>query len=196
MSRTKGTNGAIHDFDAVLEMARSGNERAYDDLYREYAPTVLGYARAHGAADPDNIVGEVFLGLLRGLPRFRGDEPSFRSWLFTLVHHRIVDERRHRARRPEDSTDPMVLATHAARAPRATSAAEIESLDPVTTARLKAALDRLTADQRRVLVLRVIADMPIAAVAREVGKASGAVKMLQRRGLDALARDITLDAVA
>jgi len=184
---------ALPGFAAVLELARSGDERAYDDLYRKYAPAVLGYARTHGAADPDNIVGEVFLGVLRSLSRFRGDEAAFRSWLFTLVHHRIVDERRHRARRPEDAMDPVVLAT---RARQTASAPEIEDLDPVASARLHAALDRLTSDQRRVLVLRVLADMPIDAVARAVGKASGAVKMLQRRGLDALARDLTLDAVA
>jgi RNA polymerase sigma-70 factor (ECF subfamily) len=65
----------------------------------------------------------------------------------------------------------------------------------VASARLQAALDRLTSDQRNVVVLRIIADMPVDAVAGIVGKASGAVKMLQRRGLDALARDLTLEAV-
>jgi hypothetical protein len=44
-------------------------------------------------------------------------------------------------------------------------------------------------------VLRIIADLPVDSVARIIGKAGGAVKMLQRRGLDALARDLTLQAV-
>jgi RNA polymerase sigma-70 factor (ECF subfamily) len=153
---------------------------------------VLGYARSHGAADPENIVGEVFVALLRGLHRFAGDERAFRSWLFTLVHHRVVDERRRRARRPEDSTDPVVLAS---RGSGHNAAFEIDAVDPVASARLQAALDRLTSDQRNVVVLRIIADMPVDAVAGIVGKASGAVKMLQRRGLDALARDLTLEAV-
>jgi RNA polymerase sigma-70 factor (ECF subfamily) len=69
-------------------------------------------------------------------------------------------------------------------------------VDPIASARLQAALERLTADQQRVVVLRIIADMPVDAVARAIGKASGAVKMLQRRGLDALARDLTYEAVA
>jgi RNA polymerase sigma-70 factor (ECF subfamily) len=183
---------AIHGFAEVLELAQGGDNRAHDRLYREYAPAVLGYARSHGAADPENIVGEVFVALLRGLHRFTGDERAFRSWLFTLVHHRVVDERRRRARRPEDSTDPVVLAS---RASGSRADLEIDALDPVASARLQAALDRLTSDQRNVLVLRIIADLPVDSVARIIGKAGGAVKMLQRRGLDALARDLTLQAV-
>jgi RNA polymerase sigma-70 factor (ECF subfamily) len=189
----KGTEVAIHRFAEVLELARCGDDRAHDQLYRQYAPAILGYARSHGAGDPENIVGEVFVCLLRGLPSFRGDEPAFRSWLFTMVHHRLVDERRRRARRPEDATDPVVLAT---RTSGRSVPAETDTVDPIASARLQAALERLTADQRRVVVLRIIADMPVDAVARAVGKASGAVKMLQRRGLDALARDLTYDAVA
>ncbi len=184
---------AIQRFAEVLAAARGGDDRAHDELFREYAPAVLGYARSRGAEDAENVVGDVFVGVLRGLPRFTGDEASFRSWLFTLVHHRVVDERRRRARRPEDMTDPAVLAgrtrSHAV-------TLELEALDPVATARLQAALDRLTADQRRVVLLRIVDDMPVDTVARLLGKASGAVKMLQRRGLDALARELELEAVA
>lgn len=186
-------NVAIQRFTEMLAAARSGDDRAHDELYREYAPAVLGYARSHGAGDPENVVGDVFVGVLRGLSRFTGDEASFRSWLFTLVHHRVVDERRRRARRPEDTTDPVVLATWSRQ--RAVTL-ELEALDPVASARLQAALDRLTVDQRRVLMLRIVDDMPVAAVARLLGKGSGAVKMLQRRGLDALARELDLEAVA
>ena len=184
---------AILGFADVLERAREGDERAHDVLYRAYAPAVLRYARSYGAADPENITGEVFVAVLRGLARFTGGETAFRSWLFTLVHHRLVDERRRRARRPEHVTDPVLLAS---RGTTPTVDNEIDALDPVVSARLQAALGRLTADQRRVLVLRIIADMPVDAVAGAVGKGSGAVKMLQRRGLDALARDLTIEAVS
>jgi RNA polymerase sigma factor (sigma-70 family) len=183
---------AISAFAAVLDLARRGDDWAHGQLYREYAPAVLGYARSHGTTDPENVVGEVFVAVLRSLHRFSGDEPAFRSWLFTLAHHRLVDEQRRCARRPEDATDPAVLAT---RAPRHTAALETDTLDPVASARLRTALDHLTPDQREVLTLRILADLPVDAVARVVGKAAGAVKMLQRRALDAMARELTLEAV-
>ena len=45
------------------------------------------------------------------------------------------------------------------------------------------ALAELGDDQRDVVVLRFVADLPIADVARILGKRAGAVKMLQARGL-------------
>ena len=48
---------------------------------------------------------------------------------------------------------------------------------------LTKALAGLTPEQRQVLVLRFVADLPINDVAKIVGKRLGAVKMLQARGL-------------
>jgi RNA polymerase sigma factor (sigma-70 family) len=52
--------------------------------------------------DPDDLVGEVFLQVVRNLDTFTGDEAGFRSWLFTIVHRRVLDARRRARRRPEE----------------------------------------------------------------------------------------------
>jgi RNA polymerase sigma-70 factor (ECF subfamily) len=59
-----------------------------------------------------------------------------------------------------------------------------ERLDP----ELVDALWTLTPDQREVLVLRFVADLPLDDVARITHRRTGAVKALQHRALDALAR--------
>ena len=56
-------------------------------------------------------------------------------------------------------------------------------MDPV----LVGALAELTTDQREVLVLRFVADLPLEAVALITGRSVGAVKALQHRGLAQLA---------
>jgi RNA polymerase sigma-70 factor (ECF subfamily) len=48
----------------------------------------------------------------------------------------------------------------------------------------------LTLDQRDVLVLRIFGELPLEQVAEILGKRLGAVKALQRRGLDALRRNL------
>ena len=48
--------------------------------------------------------------------------------------------------------------------------------------------ERLAPDQRDVLLLRLVGDLTIDQVAEVVGKTSGAVKALQRRGLGAINR--------
>jgi RNA polymerase sigma-70 factor, ECF subfamily len=184
---------SISDFGAVVQAARRGDHRAQAVLYREYAPTVLGYARGSQARDPEDVTSEVFVAVVRGLAGFDGDEPAFRSWLFTIAHHRVVDERRGRARRTEDATDPVELAGRTAAWSTPDDAALV---DPVASAHLRAALESLTDEQREVVLLRILADLPIAEVAELLGKNEGAVKMLQRRALAALARDVSTELVA
>jgi RNA polymerase sigma-70 factor (sigma-E family) len=60
---------------------------------------------------------------------------------------------------------------------------------------LMAALARLPARQRAVLVLRFWEDLPVDAVSRALDLPSGTVKSLSSRGLDALRRDLGADAL-
>jgi RNA polymerase sigma-70 factor (ECF subfamily) len=60
---------------------------------------------------------------------------------------------------------------------------------------IQALFSQLTEDQRDVLLLRIVAGLTVEEVSEVVGKRSGAVKALQRRGLAALARMISKEAV-
>ena len=87
-------------FSDLLAAARAGDEHAWERDLRGLAPIVLGYLRANGAPDPEDVLGETFLQVARDISRFEGDESSFRSWVFTIAHHRLIDARRYSARRP------------------------------------------------------------------------------------------------
>src|SRR5918996_2743201 len=87
-------------FSPLLESARDGSEAAWQEIYDGLAPLVLGYLRANGSPDPEDVLSEVFLQVARDIARFDGEEPGFRSWVFTIAHHRLIDARRHSARRP------------------------------------------------------------------------------------------------
>ena len=90
-------------------------EVAFDDLCRAAlaasrgpadsstttTPRVLGYLRAQGAREPEDLTSEVFLRVFDRLPQFTGDEPHFRSWLFTIAHRILIDDARRRQRRPQ-----------------------------------------------------------------------------------------------
>lgn len=150
------------------------------DVYRAMAPAVLGYLRSAGAPDPEDLLGEVFLQVVRDLGRFRGDDEALRRWVFTIAHHRLVDARRRAARRPQVTDAPL---------PELRAPARTEPLDP----RLAAALTGLTPEQRDVIVLRFVADLPVGTVARLTRRTPGAVKALQHRALQALAQHLGED---
>jgi DNA-directed RNA polymerase specialized sigma24 family protein len=90
----------VESFNSVLTAARAGADWAWERIYADLAPVVTGYLRGHGAAEPEDLAGETFLHVVRDLPRFEGDERAFRSWVFTIAHRRLIDDRRRRGRRP------------------------------------------------------------------------------------------------
>jgi len=177
-------------FDDVLVAARAGAEWAWSQIYAELAPKVVGYLRAHGALEPEDAAGEVFLQVVRGLPSFEGGEREFRAWTFTIAHRRLVDALRQRGRRPVDAA-PGELIEAAAR-PGGDVADEAQAR--IADARVREAIGALAPDQRSVMLLRIIGDLTIDEIARALGKRPGAVKALQRRALVRLEEAYPFDA--
>ncbi len=172
-------------FESVLTAARAGADWAWARIYRDLSPTVIGYLRSHGAAEPEDLAGEAFIQVVRDLHRFSGDERAFRAWVFTIVHRRLIDDRRRRGRRPVSPAAPEIVA---ARAGAGGDVGE-EALARVSDERVRAALAALPEDQRVVLLLRFLGDMTIEEIANAIGKRVGATKALQRRALRRIERE-------
>ena len=172
------------DFARVLGGAKAGAEWAWTAIYRDLVGPVTGYLAARGALDPDDLASETFLQVARDIASFAGDESGFRSWLFTVAHHRLLDSKRAADRRPR----PSAL-VEAVSEPEGGNT-EDEALSRLATAQVLSALERLTEDQRAVLALRIIGDLSLAETARVLGRRAGAVKALQHRALLALQREI------
>jgi RNA polymerase sigma factor (sigma-70 family) len=167
-------------FDDVLAAAQAGAAWAFEVLYRDLSPVVTGYLRLHGAAEPDDLASETFLGVFTGLAAFHGDEAALRSWVFTIAHRRLVDDWRRRSRRPQLTDDAGDLTLHAG------GDAEDDALVRIGAADVHRMCAELPDDQRSVLLLRVLADLTVDQVAQVMGRSVGAVKALQRRGLRTL----------
>ena len=97
---------------AILQKDRKATAR----FVAEYADAVYGYVRhrlAPRADLVDDIVQDVFLAALGGLPGFLGNAP-LRSWLLGIARHKVEDYYRQRLREPEsfgddrDHTEPVI----------------------------------------------------------------------------------------
>ena len=177
------------NFAAVLEAARTGEEWAWKAPYAAHAPALLGYLRARRAAQPDDLLGEVMLQIVRDLQSFDGGERDFRAWVFTIAHHRLLDERRRSARRPAEPVPTVQLERLG---PRGDT--EEDANRALTAERVGRLSARLSEDQRNVILLRVLGDLTCEEVAGVVGKTSGAVKALQRRGFEAIKHELRASA--
>ena len=176
-------------FESVLSAARANEGWAFERLFDELAGPVAGYLRVQGAREPDDLANEVFLGVFSGIAGFHGSEDQFRSWVFTIAHHRLIDERRRLGRRP-------VLAEGEPDANLSGGDAEDDALRSAGNERARELLGRLARDQRDVLLLRILADLTVEQAAEALRKTPGAVKALQRRSLAALRREISKEGVS
>ena len=179
----------LDDFDGVLARARVGSGAAFAVLYEDLVRPVAAYLRARGVHDVDDVTSDVFLAVFSGLGGFVGEQAQFRSRVFTIAHRRAVDGWRRSARQPhevpyEPDDDGRTAAS-----------AESDALEVLGEERVHELLAGLSADQRDVLVLRIVGDLTVEQVGAVVGKRPGAVKALQRRGLASLRRIVLAEGV-
>src|SRR5919204_2458020 len=90
-------------FDEVLAAARGGEEWALRAIYEEFAPRIRGYLQGQGEAEPDDLLGAIFLQVVGDLPSFEGNETAFRAWVLTIAHQRLVED----GRGPQRSLGPV-----------------------------------------------------------------------------------------
>lgn len=174
---------AAPSFDRIVGAAKTGDHDAVTLLYIDHVAMVYGYFRACGAADPDDLTSEVFMGMLRGLAAFEGDQAAFRRWLMTIAHRRLVDSRRRAGADKVELSEPSSMELLGG-----DGGADLEAV--AFDAELVDAFGRLTDPQREVLALRFIADVSLQGVAVITGRPTGAVKSLQNRGLASLRRQL------
>jgi RNA polymerase sigma-70 factor (ECF subfamily) len=157
-------------------------------LYRDLAPAVLGYLRGSGAAEPEDLLGDVFVAVIRGLPDCADDPAALRRWVFAVAHHRLVDERRKVTTRARD------VALDTQPEPQVDGCYD-ELLNRLSATPAVRALATLSPDQRAVVLLRDVADLSVADTAHVLGKKAGAVKTTHRRALAALALRVSGESV-
>ena len=185
-ARTRGTGLT----DAVVAAAQAGDTDALGSVWTLLSPGVHGYLRTQGAEDPEGLTSEVFVQVIGRLGGMDGGASGLRTFVFSVAHARLVDERRRQARRqPETSYDPE-------RDPRRAVSAEALAIEDEGERRALAALHYLNEEQAMVITLRVLGDLTVEQAARALGKSPGAVKQLQRRGLLALRRRVESGEVA
>jgi RNA polymerase sigma-70 factor (ECF subfamily) len=185
----------------LVTAATAGDALALDALLERYLPRVRAYLRVRAGAVLDkesvsDLAQSVCRDVLENIGRFRYDgEDGFRRWLFKTAQRKILDRyefyaaaRRDRRREQDAPAHDFAetLACYGALPSPSRDAAAREEL-----ARVERALDDLPDEQREVIVLAKIVGLSRAAIAAEMGRNEGAVRMLLHRALARLAERLT-----
>jgi RNA polymerase sigma-70 factor, ECF subfamily len=125
-------------------------------------------------ASAEDATQEIFLKVWKALPDFRG-ESSISTWIYAIARNTCLTRRRIAAERRTYSLEE-------------TNAAEIPSHDlPAIDSDLRAAIDRLPAKYKQVVVLFYLEDRSYQQVALALGVPMGTVKTYLHRAKKELA---------
>jgi RNA polymerase sigma-70 factor (ECF subfamily) len=180
----------------LLVALRRGDRQALSGLVERHQRVLLGHARALlGDGGPyEDAVQEVYLKLLERPPEMppevagdaQAEQAHLRSWLHTVTRNQCMDTMRADSRRrdrEEHAAAPEAESGTAAGGPEL-----VEARD--TRAAVERELARLPADQREVLVLRLLGERSYKEIAGITGKKIGTVGWLISEGLKALSQQL------
>ena len=170
----------LEDEKRMVDLAKSGDGEAFARLYEAYFDRVYRFIffRVTDAQIAEDLASQVFLKAWEHLQRYNPDGP-FLAWLYAIARNAVIDN--YRTRKKTVSLDEAPIATRDDKLDdRMQSEFEKQSL--------QAAIQRLTPEQQEVITLSFIAQYDTAEIARHMGKSEGAIRALQMRALQALAR--------
>jgi RNA polymerase sigma-70 factor (ECF subfamily) len=171
------TSGADAELVALIERARSGDGRAFEDLARRDERALYRHAARMVGPGPDaeDVVQDAFLSAWKSIRSFEGT--SFRAWLFRIVTNRALDRIRSRKRRAELPLEPAVdeEVTWAEPAAPGPDLAEIASGREALRI-VEEALELVPEEQRAALLLRDVEGFAYEEIAIMTNAEIGTVK--------------------
>lgn len=176
-------------FEQALQRAQAGDQQAMGMLYKRFLPVVYRFAlaRVSDVHTAEDLTSETFFAIVEHIGETRAhDELTFVAWALGIARNQVAMHFRRLRAHPTSqfsAYDPELADT---------VAHERDPLDVITAreswAEVVAALDRLTEEQRSVILYRSVLGYSADDVAQLLGKQPGAIRALQFRALASLAR--------
>jgi RNA polymerase sigma-70 factor (ECF subfamily) len=158
---------------------------AFQVLYESHLDTVYRYVyyKVGNGQLAEDLTQHIFMKAWEAIHRYQWRELPFQHWLLRLARNAVIDH--YRSMKPTNSSllDPVSVGVD--------PEVEIAQSEMVNT--LQDAVRQLPDEQREVIVLRFIEQMPHADVARHLGKSAATVRVIQHRALQALRKLLEAD---
>ena len=188
-------------FAQVIKLARSHDEDAVVALYQRALPVIYRYALARlGRPDlVEDVVSEVFLVMVESIDELRTEqEAGFYAWLIQIAQGKISRALRHVTRNerkqiplPGSQMSDQYNSIELVATDLVSNPVELHELRE-TLEEVGLAMSSLSAEQQVIVIGRFLAGQKIEDLAQALGKQPGAVRILQFRALNTLAKHLGL----
>ncbi|MEO6197710.1 MAG: RNA polymerase sigma factor [Dehalococcoidia bacterium] len=186
------STSVLTDESELIARAKSGDKEAFGRLYEEHAVRVFRHAYFLTGEVPlaEDLTAQAFLRAMEAMPRYEDRGVPFVAWLLRItanlaINYRKAQKNGRHAQLPETLEDDDALTS------------------PETCCTMKSEGDHvwqkvrtLPLEQRQVIVMRFMDDLPYSTVAQVLGKSVGAVRVIQFRALSNLRNILRDDELA
>jgi RNA polymerase sigma factor (sigma-70 family) len=179
--------------DALMRAFAAGDAAAFDTLYaRHEAPLFRFVRRLLGrdlAAQADEVFQDTWLRVIQACATWSPQGARFRTWLFTIAHHRVIDQLRRSGREvalPDEDDDAAPFApagTPWADWPAATAGPEDRVFWQRAGERLLQCLEQLPLPQKAAFLLHHDDELSVDELAQALGVGFETAKSRLRYGL-------------
>ena len=165
--------------DELIALAAAGDREAFGRLYEQHAVRVFrhAYFLTSDVSLAEDLTAQTFLKALEAISRYEDRGVPFIAWLLRItvnlaINHRKALKNGIHAQLPEQIADDDALSS-----PEQSCTMKSEGERVWTKVR------ELPLEQRQVIVMRFMEDLPYSDVAAVLGKSIGAVRVIQFRAL-------------
>ena len=172
-----------------MRRAQEQDQEAFAELYEAYFDKIYRYIvlKIGDRTEAEDMTQQVFLKVLKSLPSYKWKDVPFSAWLYRIAHNQVVDYFRKTSRQQSIELTEAITPDDPDENPEHQTELKADINHLVKATR------QLSKAQQEVIALRFSSDLPVAEVARLMGKSEGAVKALQHSAVVAL-RKIMLTA--
>lgn len=171
-----------------MQLVAGGDPKAFEVVYERHSTAVfsLAYRICGVRAGAEEIAQEAFLAIWRSGARYDRARGSVRTWLLGVVHNRAIDAlRRTTVHQRHQSSDE-----HAAERVEAPERTEVEAARRDEARAMRAVLDGLPQEQRRVIELAYFGGFTHEQIATMLEVPLGTVKGRMRLALEKMRNNL------
>jgi RNA polymerase sigma-70 factor (ECF subfamily) len=167
----------------MLEVRDARDRVAFGKLFDYFAPRLRGMLMKNGfgAAQADDVIQDVMLSVWRKAASFNPERANVSGWIFQIARNRQIDVIR-KERRPMPEELAMPESTDV-------DGEQVLGVEQ-EVAKLRAAIARLTPDQRDLVQKAYLGELTHSEIQAQTGLPLGTIKSRIRLGLERLRHDL------
>ncbi len=175
-------NSSLND-KFLVAASQAGDEEAFGKLYDKYSQLIYRFIvlRLNSREDANDLTSEVFLKAWQYLVTGKKNIDNFKAWLYRLAGNLVIDHYRQSGRElqvlDEGQWNKIIDETY-------NLEAQIKQKEDARW--LRQAMEKLSQDERELLVMRYIDDLDIKEISAILDKTTGAVRVALHRAIKAL----------